>query len=74
MKSGNRFPLEISRLDIALITENSIDLCAQKGDLTDFIKAGASYEDIRTASVLMALREFLLERRCEPDFKVVLSE
>lgn len=66
----SEFKIKINRRDIAEIVEQSRQL-----RITDqAFLASAPYDDVMAAYTLLALTEFLKQRRCEPDFEVVLSE
>ncbi len=64
------FKVKINRRDLAEIVEQSRQL-----RITDqaFLST-APYDDVMAAYTLVSLQEFLLARRCDPDFEVVLSE
>jgi hypothetical protein len=74
VKDGrNDFPIEIGPVDVAEITSIAHNMSARSVELSRFIQMGAPFSDIKTASVLMALHEFLTTRRCQPDFEVNLN-
>ena len=64
------FKVKLNRRDIAEIVDKAKQLRIE--DL-NFIRA-ATVDDVQCAYLLMSLIEFLRDRRCEPDFEVVLSE
>lgn len=64
------FPIKLDRKAIAKIGEISKKL---RIDDLSFIR-NSSVDDVAVAYVILALKEFLLEQRCQPDFTVVLSE
>jgi hypothetical protein len=64
------FKVKINRRDIVEIVDNARQL--RITDL-DFIRT-ATVDDVHGAYILLSLTDFLKNRRCEPDFEVVLSE
>lgn len=64
------FRLKLNRLDIAKIVDDSRQL-----RITDqnFLQA-ASLDDVTAAYTMLALIEFMRERRVEPDFELALNE
>ena len=66
----SEFKVKLNRRDIAEIVDKAKQLRIE--DL-NFIRA-ATVDDVQCAYLLMSLIEFLRDRRCEPDFEVVLSE
>lgn len=70
MNGQSEFKLKLNRRDIVEIVDKSKQLRIE--DL-NFIRS-ATYDDVHAAYVLLALTEFMKERRVEAGFEVVLSE
>lgn len=70
---SNEFPVRLSLDDIAVIAHEA----ERTIDTREFIKLnidGASARVIMTIEVLRSLQQFLLNRRVDPGFQVVLGE
>lgn len=70
MNGKNEFPVKITRKDIAAITANMKSFRIED---QEFVRT-APYDDVMTVYAVLSLVDFLKQRRCEPDFEVVLSE
>lgn len=69
MTSGNDFKVQITHKDISNIVARSSQLRIE--DLS-FIRR-ATFEEVGCAYTLLALEQFLKDRRLVPDFKVELG-
>jgi hypothetical protein len=67
MNGRSEFPVEIGRQEIIEITNKMQSIYIQDYAIQ------LNGPDLATALTLRALEEFLRDRRCEPDFKVVLK-
>ena len=73
MNGRSDFKIKINRQAIAEITSKTENIIRPQ-EIANFIREGAPYNDVRTVDALWALREYLRDRNCEPDFELVLNE
>lgn len=69
---SKEFKLRIDRMAIADITEE-VMTGAFNPKIAQLIMTGAPKQDVDTAAVILALEKYLTDRRCEPDFEVILD-
>lgn len=68
------FRIKINRQAVAEIVHSAYYQARSLENIRTMVSAGAPVEDVRAAQLLVALVEYLEERRCVPDFELVLSE
>lgn len=73
MNGQSEFPIKIDRMAIADISEIAATHPASM-QYMKMIMDGAPKLDLDTAKIILALETYLIERRVQPDFTVVLSE
>ncbi len=67
---NKEFKVKITRLDIVEIIERAKEFRVMQ---LEFLRA-ADWETLKTTEILMALQDFLISRKCIPDFEVDLNE
>lgn len=70
MTLGNDFKVQITHKDISDIVARSSQLRIED---TGFITR-ATFEEVGVAYTLLALEQFLIDRRVVPDFSIALSQ
>lgn len=73
MPGKSDFKIRIDRMAVADIAEAALTSHLDPA-IAKLILSGAPKYDIDTANVIVAFERYLINRRCEPDFTVVINE